>query len=249
MTTLQLLIDLHRSADRQGPGSAEETKRAILASGLDRCRPLKIADIGCGTGASTIVLAKELNAEITAVDFLPEFLEELACRASAQGVSDRIHPLCCSMDSLPFGAEEFDVIWSEGAVYNMGFEAGVSSWSKFLKPGGVLAVSEISWITAARPKEIEEFWTKEYPEIDLVSAKMSIMERSGLSPLSFFTLPSACWLDSYYNPMVDRFESFLDRHQGSHEASRLVEAERHEIALYHEFGAYYGYGFYVACKQ
>jgi hypothetical protein len=40
-----------------------------------------------------------------------------------------ITTLNCSMDALPFDEGEFDVIWSEGAVYNMGFEAGVSAWS------------------------------------------------------------------------------------------------------------------------
>lgn len=81
MDDFQLLIDLHRPAKRQGPGGDAETKLAMELAGLDRSRPLKIADIGCGTGASTILLAKELDADITAVDFLPEFLDELQARA------------------------------------------------------------------------------------------------------------------------------------------------------------------------
>ncbi|MEE4604811.1 MAG: class I SAM-dependent methyltransferase, partial [Desulfobacteraceae bacterium] len=138
MNDFQLLIDLHRHATRQGPGGEAETKRALELAGLDRLRPLKIADIGCGTGASTILLAKELDAEITAVDFLTEFLDELQSRAKDHGVADRITTLNCSMDALPFTVGEFDVIWSEGAIYNMGFEAGVAAWSRFLKPGGKL---------------------------------------------------------------------------------------------------------------
>ncbi|HON94151.1 MAG TPA: class I SAM-dependent methyltransferase, partial [Sedimentisphaerales bacterium] len=74
---MQLLIDLHKWNFRQGPGGDAETKRMLELAGLDRSRRLKIADIGCGTGASTVLLAKELDAEITAVDFLPEFLDEL----------------------------------------------------------------------------------------------------------------------------------------------------------------------------
>ena len=132
-------------------------------AGLDRSRPLKIADIGCGTGASTILLAKELDADITAVDFLPEFLDELQIRASEQGVADRITTLNCSMDALPFEEGEFDVIWSEGAIYNIGFEAGVSAWRRFLKPGGKLIVSEITWLSATRPAELQSHWHSEYP--------------------------------------------------------------------------------------
>jgi len=66
---IQLLIDLHKLNFRQGPGGEVETKKALMLAGLDKSRPLKIADIGCGPGALTIQLAKELDAEITAVDF------------------------------------------------------------------------------------------------------------------------------------------------------------------------------------
>ena len=180
-TQLQLLMDFHRHATRQGPGGEAETRRAMELAGLDRSRPLKIADIGCGTGASTILLASELDAEITAVDFMPEFLDELVSRARGYGVMDRITTLNGSMDGLPFVAEEFDVIWSEGAIYNMGFEAGVSAWSHFLKPGGKLIVSEITWLSNNRPPDLQTYWDASYPEIDVASAKIGILERHGQS--------------------------------------------------------------------
>ena len=167
MNDYELLIDLHRHANRQGPGGEEETRRALELAGLDRSRPLKIADIGCGTGAASLLLARDLNAEITAVDFLPTFLDELQSKAQEHGVAERITTLECSMDALPFSPEEFDVIWSEGAVYNMGFEAGVSAWSRFLKPGGKLIVSEITWLSVTRPPELQSYWDSEYPEIDV----------------------------------------------------------------------------------
>ena len=87
MDDLRLLIDLHLHAARQGPGGDAETCRAIELSGLRDGYGLKIADIGCGTGASTLVLARELDADITAVDFLPEFLDVLKARAQAAGVA------------------------------------------------------------------------------------------------------------------------------------------------------------------
>ena len=50
----QLLIDLHKRAKRQGPGGDSETEKALSQAMIDRAAPLKIADIGCGTGASTL---------------------------------------------------------------------------------------------------------------------------------------------------------------------------------------------------
>lgn len=245
---LQLLVDLHRHALRQGPGGEAETRQALKLAGLDRSRPLKIADIGCGTGASTILLAKELDAEITAVDFLPEFLDELQARAKGHGVAERVTPLTGSMEALPFSDEAFDVIWSEGAVYNMGFEAGVSAWRRYLKPGGKLVVSEITWLGAARPPEIQSHWESEYPEIDVASAKIGILERHGYSPLAYFFLPPHCWLENYYRPMENRFEAFLERHDRSDQAKAIVEAEKHEMTLYEKYGDYYSYGVYIAKK-
>lgn len=249
MDDLQLLIDLHRQGVRQGPGGDAETLRAMELAGLKGAQPLKIADIGCGTGASTLLLARELDAEITAVDFLPDFLDELQARAHTQGVAEKISTLNCSMDALPFAPGEFDVIWSEGAVYNMGFAAGVSAWKHFLKPGGKLVVSEITWLSADRPQEIQDHWQKEYPEIDVASAKIEILERHGYSPEAYFVLPAQCWLANYYRPLQSRLEAFLERHGRSDEAKAVVEAEQHEIALYEKYRDYFSYGVYVAHIQ
>lgn len=242
---LRLLADLHKDGERQGPGGEAETRLALRLAGLDGSRPLKIADIGCGTGASTILLAEELDARITAVDFLPEFLEELQRRATDRGVAERITPLCCSMDALPFSEEEFDAIWSEGAVYNMGFESGISSWRRFLKPGGTLVVSEITWLRDGRPPEIRSHWEAEYPEIDVASAKVGLLERHGYSPEGYFVLPPRCWLENYYYPLQRRFAAFLERHAGSGTARDIVRAEEREIDLYEKYRDYFSYGVYV----
>ena len=127
MDDYKLLIDLHREGRRQGPGGDAETELALNLARIDRAAPLKIADIGCGTGASTILLARLLNARITAVDFLQDFLDGLEGKAERMGLSDKVTTLCCSMDNLPFGDEKYDVIWSEGAIYNIGFEKGVAA--------------------------------------------------------------------------------------------------------------------------
>jgi ubiquinone/menaquinone biosynthesis C-methylase UbiE len=107
---LQLLIDLHKGASRQGPGGDAETEKAIDLAYIDRSAPLKIADIGCGTGSSTLILARLLNAKITAVDFLQKFLDVLETRAQSDGVAESITSLCASMDDLPFEEKEFDVV-------------------------------------------------------------------------------------------------------------------------------------------
>ncbi len=221
MDDLRLLVDLHKDAARQGPGGEAETRMSITLSGLSAAKNLRIADIGCGTGASTLVLARHLDAHITAVDFIPEFLATLEADAARAGIADRIKTLATSMDALPFADAELDAIWSEGAIYNIGFENGVAAWRKHLKRGGILAVSEITWLTRERPTKLQDHWAQEYSGIDTASAKMATLENHGFSPLAYFVLPEQCWLENYYRPLERRFAGFLDAH-GNADASRAI---------------------------
>ena len=168
MEDLDLLIDLHRDTKRQGPGGSDETDLSITLSGLRGAQGLNIADIGCGTGSSTLVLTRELDASITAVDLLPQFLDQLEIAAKRKGLSERIKTLAAPMDALPFEEGSFDAIWAEGAIYNIGFERGIKAWRHFLKPGGILAVSELTWLTQERPAELQQHWMQEYPQVHSV---------------------------------------------------------------------------------
>ena len=248
MTELELLVDFHKDAERQGPGSSFETLKALNLIGVDKNYKLKIADIGCGTGAHTIVLAQNTNGQITAVDLFPVFLEKLDNKAKELGLHNRIATLKKSMEDLPFDNEEFDIIWSEGAIYNMGFETGIKKWKNYLKTGGYLAVSEISWTTNSRPKEVEEHWNNEYPQIDIVSNKIRILEENGYSPVAHFILPQYCWTDNYYKPIENRFSTFLEKYKNSELAKKIVDFEKEEIKIYEKYKDYYSYGFYIAKK-
>lgn len=248
MDEMQLLIDLHKDAQRQGPGGDDETRLAVALSRLKGKPNLKIADIGCGTGAATLILAQELDAHITAVDFLPQFLEKLERAAAKAGVADRITTLAQSMEALSFQEAELDAIWSEGAIYNMGFAAGIAAWKPFLKPGGILAVSELTWLTSERPAVLQAHWDAEYPEVATASAKIALLEKHGYSPIGYFVLPEHCWLDNYYRPMQGRFSEFLEAHGHSDAAQAIVAAEGAEIDLYERNRAFVSYGYYIAQK-
>lgn len=98
----RILIDLYKDGTRQGPGGDGETRLAVSLSGLKGKRGLKLADIGCGTGASTLVLAQELDAHITAIDLFTEFLKRLSCAAEGAGLADKVTTQALSMEVLSF---------------------------------------------------------------------------------------------------------------------------------------------------
>lgn len=249
-TLFSLMVDLHIGGERQGPGGYEQTMMALKLSGIDPESRIEVADIGCGTGASTLALAGKIpNARITAVDLFPEFLKVLAEDAREAGYSTRVIPTEGSMESLPFGEESLDLIWSEGAIYNMGFSRGVEAWWRFLRPGGVLAVSEITWLRPDPPEDIKQFWEAEYPEIGTAAEKITVLERAGYDMLGYFVLPPSCWIENYYQPTEARIGDFLQRHTGQPEAKELIEMERQEAVMYRRCQSVYSYGFYVARKR
>ncbi len=112
MTELELIIDLHKNSERQGPGSEKDTLKALDFLNFPTNQNLKIADIGCGSGGQTISLAQNISGQIIAVDLFPEFLDELNEKSQNLGLTDKIVTLEKSMDDLPFKEGEFDLIWS-----------------------------------------------------------------------------------------------------------------------------------------
>lgn len=248
MDDLQLIVDFHADGERQGPGSHEETEKALKLSGIDLSEELKIADIGCGCGAQTLDLAKLTHGKVVAVDLFPEFLNEVKLKADEMGVSDRINTLQCSMENLPFEEESLDLIWSEGAIYNMGFQKGLQAWNKFLKPGGIIGVSEITWLKDKRPEELEEFWTGEYSEMYTEDVKREQMKQSGFELMGSFTISEKSWKNNYYAPILERIPDFLSRHQADENAKALVKESEDEMKRYNKYKDYYGYVFYIGRK-
>ena len=152
------------------------------------------------------------------------------------------------MDNLPFRNEEFDLIWSEGAIYNIGFERGLNEWHRFLKIGGYIAVTEASWFTEERPAEINEFWMDAYPEIDTIPNKVAQLQKAGYMPVATFILPENCWTEHFYVHQAAMQEAFLKKYTGNRTAEDLVANQRHEALLYAKYKEYYGYVFYIGKK-
>ncbi|MGZ3882156.1 MAG: class I SAM-dependent methyltransferase [Flavisolibacter sp.] len=243
---LDMIYDYFSQTERQGPGSPEITLKALsFVEGLSERS--KIADIGCGTGGQTMVLAQNTAGEITGVDSCVDFVSKFNRNAQKQNLQDRVKAVVGDMKDLPFQEEELDLVWSEGAIYNVGFERGLNLWRKFLKNGGYIAVTENTWFSDERPAEIEEFWQNAYPEIDTISNKIAQMQKAGYLPVACFVVPETCWTD-YYSAMEASQPSFLEKYKGSKTAEEFIGYQEHEAALYDKYKAYYGYVFYIGKK-
>jgi ubiquinone/menaquinone biosynthesis C-methylase UbiE len=80
----------------------------------------RVADLGCGTGGQTMVLAQNITGNIIGVDFFPGFINIFNDNAKKLNLQERVNGIVGSMENLPFQKEEFDLIWSEGAIASIG---------------------------------------------------------------------------------------------------------------------------------
>ncbi len=247
MSRKNIFFELHSNLPREGPGNNASTQKAYeMLNGLP-AHP-RILDVGCGPGMQTIELAKLSGGTIAAVDTHAPFLAEVQKRAVEAGMQERIRPLQASMFSLPFPEGAFDVIWSEGAIYIMGFEAGLKAWRPFLKTNGYVVVSEVTWLRENPPREIQEFWAANYPEMKTTEQNLELVRQSGYTPVGHFLLPESGWWD-YYLPMEKRISTLRGVYGNEPDALRQLDEAQREIDLYRMYSSTYGYVFYVMQKH
>ena len=238
----------HPGLPRLGPGSSQDTARALaLVPGLSD-EPL-ILDVGCGNGAQTLALARLLpHARIAAIDLYPHFLEELRRRACQEGVGERIEPVLGDMSSLNFQPESFDLIWSEGAAYHIGFAVALSSWRTLLKPGGCIALTDISWFHDAPPAEVRDFWNREFPGMESEASHQVHVHKVGFDLLGQFRLPAECWWKDYYTPLSMELAGFRLRHADKPEWLAVADMAQEEMDIHRRYSDYFGYTFFV-CRR
>ncbi len=243
-----VMADLYGVLPRQGPGSPACTRRAFSMLGPLPERPL-VLDVGCGTGAQTLELARLMPGHIVALDVFDWALDRLSEKVVAQGLAGRVHTTKQSMASMDFREETFDLIWSEGALYIMGFENALRACWKLLKPGGFLAASELSWLTDDPPAEAREFFAAEYPEMRTAEDNVELFSDCGYELLGHFTEPARAWWDDYYTPMKRLLPGLRKKYAGVPDALALFDECDAEMAVHEKHSASYSYEFFVARKK
>ncbi|MCF8470587.1 MAG: methyltransferase domain-containing protein [Parvibaculum sp.] len=239
----KIFLDLQLALPRNGPGSRAATQAAFALLPPLPQRP-EIADLGCGQGASTFDLLRLTDGRVCAVDLFEPFLEKLGARAQEQRIGeDRLTVTRADMAALSFHDGAFDLIWSEGAIYLLGFEEGLARWRRFVKPGGFIAVSECTWLTATPSADAEAFWNVAYPSMGTVASNCEAAARAGYDLIGTHVLSQDDWWGEYYTPMRKRIGVMRETYGAAAEAV-LGEAEA-EIALFERNPGQYSYVFYV----
>lgn len=232
---------LFADMDQLGPGSETDT-RYVLRS-LPRRSFDVIIDAGCGTGRQTLVLAKDLNSPINAVDSYQPFLDRLKQRAKETGLARFVRTHCIDMKDIPDLFPDVDLLWSEGAAYNIGFENALRIWAKAIKPDGLAVISELCWLSDEAPPVVREFFETGYPDMKSAPQNIEIAQHAGYKLFNTYTLPKAAWVENYYEILEPRAKSLVDHPDV---AVRDFAAETiREIETFQCAEGSYGYVFYI----
>ncbi len=243
----KIFFELHQDIPREGPGDAASTRNAFSMLAQLPPRPY-ILDIGCGPGKQTLDLARLTDGTIVAVDNHPPFVEHLRTQARLAGVADRVNAIVGDMFALDLEKERFDLIWSEGAIYIIGFEQGLRAWKPFLKSGGYMVVTQIAWFQSNPPEELRKFWEREYPEMQNRENDLTSISLAGYELIAHFPLPESAWWDDYYIPLEHRLPHLREKYHHDPEAIDVIEQHQIEIEMYRKYPQYYGYEFYLMRK-
>jgi SAM-dependent methyltransferase len=106
----------------------------------------RIADLGCGTGAGTLALARLFpGALLHPVDAAEPLLERLGAAVRARGLADRIHPVRADLDQeWPEQLRDLDLVWASASVHHLADPPQcLARLRASLTPGGWLALVEV----------------------------------------------------------------------------------------------------------
>ena len=246
--SLDALFTLFSGLPRGGPGSNASTREAISRLPSLPAAP-RILDIGCGPGKQTQVLARMLQAKVTAIDIHRPFLDQLTADAEAAGLSGLVETRELSMDALDYPAASVDLIWSEGAVFILGVAEAVRLWRPLLKSGGLLAFTEATWLTDTPPAEAAAYWRDNYPAMATAAANIATIESAGFHVLDHFTLPATDWWEELYTPLEARMADLKEDPASGSELLEAIELSELEIDLYRRHGDSFGYVFYLGQRS
>jgi len=175
---------------------------------------LRILDIGCGSGVSTLELARLSRGKVTGIDIDQPALNKFTRRIKEAGLTDRIQAINCSMFDMDFPDESFDIVWAEGSIYAIGFERGLREWKRLLKAGGSMVVHD---------------------EQGNVREKLEQISNCGYELIGYFILSEETWWTEYFDPLEKLVNETRTKYPYDQSVLEEIQQAQVELDMYKKY--------------
>lgn len=241
----EIFFEVFENLPRQGPGN-----RACAARAVGLCSDLPefpaILDMGCGVGAQTLQLAELTAGSIVAIDNHSPSIERLRAAIAERGLSQRVRAVVGDMADPEQPLEHFDLIWSEGALYNIGLRKALDICYGLLRPGGYLSFSDAVWRKENPPPIVKASFDFDYPAMGWLEDDLAVIQDCGFDLVGHFTLPDEAWWDDFYTPMEARITELRGTYVEDIEALAILDQLAEEPEIHRRYSDFYAYEFFVA---
>jgi len=174
----------------------------------------RILDIGCGSGISTLEMARLSQGEVIGIDIDQPALDKFTRRIKEAGLTDRVQVINCSIFDMDFADASFDILCSEGSIYAIGFERGLREWKRFLKPGGFMVVHD---------------------EQGNVKEKLEQISNCGYELLGYFILSKETWWTEYFAPLEKLIAESRTRYTDAPEILEELDQAQGELDMFKKY--------------
>ena len=111
---------------------------------------------------------------------------------------------------MDFPKDSFDIIWTEGAAFVIGFEKSIKNWRRFLKNNGFLVIHD---------------------DIKDKSKKIGLIEKYGYLLIAEFDLSFEVWWNEYYSQLEKLVEKYKDKYPNDTELRNEIESDKNQINM------------------
>ena len=184
-----------------------------------------ILDVGCGSGVSTLELAKLSDGKIIGIDINQTLLKNLNRKIDEQGLSHRVKTVHSPLLEMGMPDEEgFDIIWAEGSLRIIGLEKSLKKCRQLLKPNKFLVVHDATKTLSANHRNIRS---------------------QGYKLIAYFLLPEDAWWVDYYRPLEIRISKLYAKYQNNSEALKVLDQYQNEVDTVKDNLTEYNSAFYI----
>ena len=165
-----------------------------LCGNLKLSPGMKVLDMGCGKGLTSVFLAKEFGVTVFANDLWIDATENLK-RFEEAGVADRVFPIHAEAHALPYANGFFDAAISVDSYHYYGADEQYfpGTFSKLVKPGGqfgIVSPGLTEEFENGYPETMKSFWEGELFSFHSAAWWRRLWEKTGIAEItSCYNIP------------------------------------------------------------